>query len=294
MPPRVGTSVPPRVSWRQIEEADLAGVVALLARGFPIRDSAYWQRAITRLGAHRGPPGLPHYGFLLECGGAPVGVVLTIGSVRPAGDEPAVLCNLSSWYVEPAFRAYAPLLIAAAARHKDVTFVNVSPAPHTVPIVEVQGFKRYTNGQFVAVPALARAPGGVDVRLHDGDEAPQAPCDSVEIELVRAHRAYGCIALWAITPDRAFPFVFLPRRVSGAIPCVELVYCTSLATFIRFARPLGCALLRRGRAFILIDAPGAIAGLPGQFFSGKRPKYCRGAPPRVGDLAYTEIPMFGL
>jgi hypothetical protein len=287
-------SVPPRVSWRQIEEADLPGVAGLLARGFPIRDLAYWQRAFARLRVHHGPPDMPQFGYLLECDGTPVGVVLTIASVRPPGDKPEVLCNLSSWYVEPAFRAYAPLLISAASRHKDVTFVNVSPAPHTEPIVEVQGFKRYSDGQFAAVPALAPAPDGLDVRLQDGDKAPQGPCDAVEMELMRSHRAYGCITLWAIAPDRAFPFVFMPRRVNGVIPCAELVYCSSLAAFIRFARPIGWALLRRGRAFVLVDAPAPIAGLPGHFFPGKRPKYSRGIPPRIGDLAYTEIPMFGL
>jgi hypothetical protein len=287
MLPGAGMSVPPRVSWRQIEEADLAGVVDLLVRGFPVRDRAYWQRAFARLRDHRGPPELPQFGYLLQCDGTPVGVVLAIGSVRPLGEKPA------SWYVEPAFRAYAPLLISAALRHRGVTFVNVSPAPHTVPIVQVQGFTRYSDGQFVAVPAVAPAP-GVEVRLQEGDEAPKAPCDPLELELMRAHRAYGCIAIWAITPERAFPFVFLPRRVNGVIPCAELVYGPSLAAFIRFARPLGRALLRRGRAFVLIDAPAPIAGLPGYYFAGKRPKYCRGAPPRIGDLAYTEIPMFGL
>ena len=287
-------SVPPRVNWRQIEEADLAGVVDLLARGFPVRDTAYWQRAFARLRAHRGPPDMPQFGYVLECAGTPVGVVLTISSVRPPGDTPAVLCNLSSWYVEPAFRAYAPLLISAALRHEDVTFVNVSPAPHTEPIVEVQGFARYSDGQFVAIPALARASSDIGVRLQDSDEAPPAPCDPAELALMRSHRAYGCITLWAVTPDRAFPFVFMPRRVKGVIPCAELIYCPSLAAFIRFARPIGRALLRRGRALVLIDAPAPIAGLPGHFFPGKRPKYCRGTPPRIGDLAYTEIPMFGL
>ncbi|MBV9971048.1 MAG: acyl-CoA acyltransferase [Xanthobacteraceae bacterium] len=293
MSPSSGMSLPPRVSWRQIEETDVANLIELLTRGFPVRSSAYWQRAFARLRAHRGPPDLPRFGYLLECAGLPVGVVLAIGSVRPHGDRPAVLCNLSSWYVEPAFRAYAPLLISAALRHRDVSFVNVSPAPHTVPIVETQGFVRYTKGQFVAVPALAPSP-GLAVRLQDGNEAPDAPFDPVELELMRSHRAYGCLTLWAVTPDRASPFVFLPRTVNGVVPCAELVYCADIAELIRFARPIGRALLRRGRAFVLIDAPGPIAALRGHFFSGKRPKYCRGMPPRVGDLAYTEIPMFGL
>jgi hypothetical protein len=288
-------SVPPRVSWRHIEEADVAGLVALLARGFPIRDAAYWERAFARLRTHRGPPEMPQFGYLLECGGMPVGAVLTISSVRPPGDKPAILCNLSSWYVEPAFRAYAPFLITTAVRqNRAVTFVNVSPAPHTAPIVEAQGFTRYSSGQFVAIPALAPAPDSAGVRLQDGEEAPGAPCDPLEIALMRSHRAYGCITLWAVTPERAFPFVFMPRLVNGVIPCVELIYCPSLAAFIRFARPIGRALLRGGRAFVLIDTPEPIAGLVGRFFPGKRLKYCRGMPPRIGDLAYTEIPMFGL
>jgi hypothetical protein len=52
--------------------------------------------------------------------------------------------------------------------------------------------------------------------------------------------------------------------------------------------------LRQGLAFVPIDTPAPIAGLPGRFISGKRPKYCRSTPPRIGDIAYMEIPMFGL
>jgi hypothetical protein len=82
-------------------------------------------------------------------------------------------------------------------RHRNVTFVNVSPAPHTRPIVEAQGFARYSDGQFVAVPAFARAPGDVVFRLQDGDEAPKALCDPVELALMRAH---GHVIIWTCEP----------------------------------------------------------------------------------------------
>ena len=63
--------------------------------------------------------------------------------VRAEGAAGAAVprCNLSSWYVEPSFRAYAPLLVSQALRHKHVTYLNVSPAPHTLPIIEAQGFR---------------------------------------------------------------------------------------------------------------------------------------------------------
>ena len=48
----------------------------------------------------------------------------------------------------------------------------------------------------------------------------------------------------------------------------------------------------RGRPFVLIDANGPIPGLPGKYFGGKSPKYFKGpTPPRLGDLAYTEMAM---
>jgi hypothetical protein len=59
------------------------------------------------------------------------------------------------------------MLVSRALRHKDVTYVNVSPAPHTRPIIEAQGFARYCDGIFVAVPMLTDLLGGESVRLFD-------------------------------------------------------------------------------------------------------------------------------
>lgn len=136
-------AVPP-LRCRQIGEADIAAVAALLARGFHNRDRQFWLRAFARLTRREPPPGLPKYGYLLESGGVPVGALLVICSmVRAEGAAGAAVprCNLSSWYVEPSFRAYAPLLVSQAQRHKHVTYLNVSPAPHTLPIIEAQGFR---------------------------------------------------------------------------------------------------------------------------------------------------------
>jgi hypothetical protein len=285
----------PAIRCRQIDEGDVAAVAALLRRGFPNRNRRFWQRALNALARREPPPGLPKYGYLLESGGMPVGAILMICSEIRTGDRLAPRCNLSSWYVEPAFRTYAPLLVSQALRHKEVTYTNVSAAPHTWPIIEAQGFSRYSEGIFVCLPALQRAPAGEKVQVMAADASPAVAVDAFEQDILLQHAEHGCISLWAVSGGCAFPFVFRPRLVKGFIPCAQLIYCRDLADFTRFAGPIGRYLALRGRAVAILDANGPIPGLIGIFRSGSKPKYFKGPQrPRLGDLAYTEYAIMGV
>src|SRR5580658_11108284 len=177
---------------RQIDESDVPAVAGLLRRGFPNRNRQFWQRALDELTRREPPPGLPKYGYLLETGGAPVGVILLICSTMRADGTVAPRCNLSSWYVEPAFRTYAPLLVSQALRHKEVTYTNVSAAPHTWPIIEAQGFSRYSNGIFISLPALTF--GGEQAEVYDARRRPAVSFDPFEQETLTQHAAHGCIS----------------------------------------------------------------------------------------------------
>ena len=146
----------PSLRCRQIAESDIPAVAALLARGFHHRNQQFWLRALAQLTRREPPPGLPKYGYLLESGGVAVGALLLICSMVRTDGTAIPRCNLSSWYVEPTFRTYAALLVSQALRHKNVTYLNVSPAPHTLPIIEAQGFARYCDGVFIAVPMRRR------------------------------------------------------------------------------------------------------------------------------------------
>jgi hypothetical protein len=280
---------------RLIDKADIGAVASLLARGFPVHDRGFWLDAFAQLTRHEPPPGLPKYGYLLESGGVVVGAILLICSAVKAGDAVIPRCNLSSWYVEPAFRAYAPMLIAHALRHKDATYLNVSPAPHTLPIIEAQGFSRYCDGIFVAVPMLKGLFGGPKVEFLEGDQSPKVSFDRRDQEMLRQHAAHGCLSLWCVADDRAYPFVFRPRLVKGAIPCAQLIYCSDIGDFLRFAGPIGRLLARRGMPLVIVDANGPIRGLLGWFRRGNMPKYFKGPQrPRLGDLAYTENAVMGV
>jgi hypothetical protein len=289
----VKSSPEPGLRCRRIEEADIEAVATFLTRGFPARNRRFWLMALAQLTRHATPPGWPKYGYLLESEGVVRGALLLIISTVPAGETTVTRCNLSSWYVEPAFRAYAPLLVAQATGRKDVTYLNISPAPHTRQTIEAQGFLRYCDGTFVAVPLLRGLLDAEDVEVFAAPRQPTVQFDPRDQQLLLDHAAFGCLSLWCATPDYASPFVFRPRIVRHCIPCAQLIYCRDRADLVRFAGPLGRALARRGRPFIIVDANAPVPGLPGWY--RRVPKYYKGPqPPRLGDLAYTERAMFGV
>ena len=127
------SSLPPRINCREIGTADIDGIVNLLMSGFRDhhRTRDFWVRAFKRLSEHPTPPGFPKYGYLLDCKGTPVGVILLIFSSILVNGETRIRCNVSSWYVEPAFRGYAAMLVSRALKYKHVTYFNITPAPHT-------------------------------------------------------------------------------------------------------------------------------------------------------------------
>jgi hypothetical protein len=276
---------------RQIADLDLSSVAELLERGFPKRSRDYWFHVLERLGAHSTPTGMPRYGYLIERAGTPVGAVLLISSTIRESATLTIRCNVSSWCVEPNFRSYASLLISQATREQNVTYFNISPAKHTRPIVEAQGFSRYSSGQFVAsvYPSIRRR---IAVQVVGPHIDPNAHFEPYERDLLLAHRGYGCISVWCTTNERAYPFVFIPRIVKSIVPCAQLIYCRHIEDFIRFARPIGSYLALRGRPFVLIDSNGPIRELGGTYYDGVAPKYFKGPiAPRLGDLAYTEAAM---
>jgi hypothetical protein len=86
-----------------------------------------------------------------------------------------------------------------------------------------------------------------------------------------------------------------PRLVKRLMPCAQLIYCSDVADFVRFAGPIGRYLARRGKPFVIIDSNGSIPGLVGTFRPGTMTKYFKGPRrPRLGDLAYTEYVVLGV
>lgn len=276
------------VRRRQIEEADLGAVAELFAHGFLLRPRPYWLRGFERMRARSVPAGYPRYGLLLESQGRVVGAILTIYSSVPANGGFATRCNLSSWFVVPEFRGYAPLL--ASFRDPAVTYTNISPAPNTWSTIEAQGFRCIREGWFLSLPALSR--GSPQARILD---LSAAPADLIDRALLDEHEALGCKVMVLESAGEHFPFVFAPHRIlRRTVPTMILVYCRDFGDFVRFAGTLGRHLLLRGTLGVVVVAdPGArqLYGLP---VGATRRYYVRGPnPPKSCDIAYTEIVFLG-
>jgi hypothetical protein len=279
---------------REILDADVDPVIDLLRRGFP-SSRRYWEIGFGRLRARPVPPGMPRYGYMLEANGNAVGVVLLISSLRWVGDHQELFSNLSSWHVDPAYASHATQLFVRALTNKQTTFLSISPAAHVRPMMEALRFKRYAEGQVLAVPALARNRLTGRTRIVGADRLAESGLDERERRLLEQQAGYGCISLCCITDGQARPFVFLPRTIRGFIPCAHLVYCRNIAELAEVAGSVGRYLLARARPFVLIDANGPIPGLPGKYFPGATPKYYKGAQmPVLGDLLETEATIFGI
>jgi len=268
----------------------------LLVRGFPERNQEHWLLGLKRLTEHATPPGFPKYGYLLECDGSPVGVVLVIFSSMIIAGVTSIRGNVASWYVEPAFRGYATMLTSHALARKNVTYLNITPAPKTWPILEAQGYARYSSGQFLSLAALHGGPWRARVRPASNDIQPGEDLSPFEAQLLLAHASYGCFSVTCSAANRRHPFVFMRcwhRWKIGWLPYALVVYCRELEDFIRFAGPLGRYLAWHGMPMVFIDSMGPIPGLLGTTID-MGPKFFKGPRrPHLGDVAYTEQVMFG-
>jgi hypothetical protein len=285
----------PKIRAREIREEDIPSVICLLQMGFADRAAHFWPRVFARLRGRSCPAHLPQFGYLLECDGRIVGTLLLICSTVPHGKGITTRGNVSSWYVQPQFRSYAPLLVAKALSHKEVTYLNVTAAPHTRPILEAQGYSCYAKGTFIAVPAAQFRNGDSAIAIFPDRDLRTDEVDPVLKQMMADHEQFGCMSLWCRHDDEFFPFIFRPRLVKGIIPCVQLVYCRSIDDFVKLSVPLGRYLIARARPFVVIDANAPLPGVVGIYVEGRMPRYFKGpCRPSLGDLAYTEIPVLGV
>lgn len=294
----VNTMLAAKPRIREISESDIEAIADLLTRGFVHRSREYWMRGLQRQGTRSLPPDTPRYGYLLENEGAPVGCLLTIYSSKILGDEMTTCCNVSSWYVDPAFRNMAALFASMTQKRKNVTYFNVTPAYPTWPILEAQGFAPYCHGLYFSVPTLSRRGRGMRIETvtQDTQLVPNLP--GADLEKLKCEAGYGGLSIVCHTADGTLPFSFLPLRKRRGIipmPVVQLGYCRSIPDYVRCAGAIGHYLLRRGKPIVIVDANGPIPGLSGIYRRSLGRKYFKGPhQPRLGDLTDTELAIYGM
>jgi len=290
------SAVKPR--FREIGESDLDAIADLLTRGFVYRSREYWMRGLQRQSSRPLPDGAPRYGYLMEHENKPVGCLLLIYSLKMLDGQAVTCCNVSSWYVDPEFRNYAALFASMTQKRKDAIFFNVTPARPTWAILEAQGFKTYCRGLYFSLPVLAHAGRSMRVEAVTPQTSALAGLPDDEVAMLKRHAGYGCLSLVCRTAQEAVPFIFFRLRIRRGIiplPILQLGYCRTLDDYARCAGALGRFLLGRGTPIVISDANGAMKGVPGFYSEVRGRKYFKGPHcPRLGDLADTELAIFGM
>jgi hypothetical protein len=284
------------IRCREIGPADLEAIADLLTRGFAGRSRDYWMGGLRRQSVRAVPEGFPRFGYMLDHEGTPVGVLLLLYTARDNAGVASIRCNLSSWYVDPAFRNYAPILSSVAQRHKHVTYVNISPARWTWRTIEAQGFRAYCDGLFFSFPGLSRPAKGMRVEVVQKDARAVDGLSEADVALLARHAAYGCLSLVCRTVDgRGFPFVLQPMRIRRiAVPAMQLIYCVDVTHYVACIGAIGRFLLRRGWVSVALDANGRMNELVGFYRKQRGRKYFKGPQsPRLADLSDTELPIYG-
>ena len=286
------------IRCREIGASDLGAIADLLTRGFAGRSRDYWMAGLRRQATRDVPEGLPRFGYMLDHEGTPVGVLLLIYTARDDAGESSVRCNLSSWYVEPAFRNYAPMLTKVAQRRKDVTYINISPASWTWRTMEALGFRTYCKGLFFSFPALSGPGKRMRLEVVRKDARAIEGLSATEVALLTRHAAYDCLSVVCRAADgRASPFILQPMRLRhGWItpPVMQLIYGRDVADYVACAGAIGRFLIGRGKIAVALDANGRMEGLLGFYTETRGRKYFNGPHcPRLADLSDTELVIYG-
>jgi hypothetical protein len=287
-----------KIRCREISETDIDAVADLLTRGFFGRSRDYWMQGLRRQAEREVPGGYPRFGYMIDNDGVPAGVLLLLCSSRRDGAKTTIYCNLSSWYVEPAFRNYAPMLAKIAQKNKEVTYTNISAATWTWPIIETQGFNAYCSGLFFSMPALSRVPTGMTTETIAPETKAIAGLAAGDVEMLTRHARYGCLSLVCRTAEGdTLPFILSPVRIRRgwiAPPAMQLIYCPDIARFVQCAGAIGRLLLGHGKISVLLDSNGSVPGLAGFFSQARGRKYFKGPhQPRLADLTDTELVLYG-
>ena len=286
---------PSVIRSRPITPEDLDAIARLLIQGYPNRSIQFFKAAFARLAEHRTPSDFPKFGYVLESDGSAVGAILLIFSSIVDNGKVCIRANGAFWYVDPRYRVFAGVFLAQACGRRDVTYLNLTPGRHTWGILDAQRYKRFINGEFMALAALKVSSLGASVRRAGATETDIIGLSAFEVDLIRDHEQFGCLSLVCRSGGNAYPFVFERRVRSGVLKLryARLVYCRDLTEFVRFAGPIGRFLAVRGMVLVCIDANGPIQGLLGKYSKANTPKYFKGpCVPNLGNFAYTERVMF--
>lgn len=269
--------------------------IQLLATGFPNRSHDYWAAALSAIDCFGGNRAAQvPAGYLWMDRSNPTGVMLTPASMRSQSDGTAQrIVNLASWYVEPAARWKAPLMLRSVMQQHEAVYTDLSPTEPVQKMLTAFGFKQVTRGVSLNLLAVEAITGRTSSRVQDLGAVPAGAIKRETRDLLLQHRPFNCAAAAFKDGDSWCAMLFKLRRVRG-VPAAVLAYCESNAAFYRNLGHIARYLLRKGRLVLVVDVP-LTSNATGFLQTEKHTKFVRGTVTAdVTDHAGSELVLFGV
>ena len=233
-----------------IDNGNRVAAVALLTKGFPEKSEAFWSRGLSFVSAHHARLNFGEIGQLLMKGDDAVGVLLTIKSRLP--DEDRMVVNLSSWYVEPSSRWFAPRMLQMASSSQEETFTDLTPSPEACKLNERLGFSTVTD-YTLFYPLLPKALGPARARLRPLADVHPGALPAAMRDMLEDHARFGCMVAVMEADGRHHPLVFL-KTMTKRLPTARLIYCEDRQLAQRHISAIARHLLRKGRLAMTMAA----------------------------------------
>lgn len=269
-----------------IDNGNRVAAVALLTKGFPEKGEAFWSRGLSLINDHHERQNLGAIGQLLMKGEDAAGVLLTIRNRLPDTDRIAV--NLSSWYVEPSCRWFAPRMLQMATSSDEDIFTDFTPSAEACKLNERLGFSTVTDCTLF-YPLPLRALGRTSARLRPLAAVPPGALPAATRQMLEDHTHLGCIVAVMQADGRHHPLVFL-KTTTKRLPSARLIYCEDRRIAQRHITAIARHLLGRGRLALTMAALDEERNAVGFAVRKSAPIQVKGAwNPRFINETYSEL-----
>lgn len=279
---------------RTIEKKDWGEATDILMKGFPHRSLTHWANGFRRLENLKDTGLTDRIGYFLEHEGRNIGITLTFRTKRPAArGKLKEFVNLSGWYVDDAFRWYAPRMLSEVLREDGVLFTDLTPIPAIREMLPRLDFRPWNEGVLAASLPQIAGMWRKGARVVTLDRIPDGALLENERKLLEDHEELGCISC-AIQSGGQFHPLVLQKKMHKGVPCARVIYAPSRKFLVRHLANVLGFLLRKGIFVIFVECD-ADECPAGTVFFRRSIKFFKGEIDRdVIDFAYSEMVLLDL
>lgn len=231
---------------REVSPGEVDGLGRFLRAGFGHIDERVWLGMFQYAWIAE----KPNLGLVIHAEGRIRGFLGTIYATRRVNGKTGLVCNLSSLYVEPDYRTWAPMLMAAAVRDESVSYTALTPGRNFLHIAKAMGFEPLDRSRLFLPPltnSLTLRPGS---EIVSDPESVRSRLAEPERRIFDHHRPYDCLQL-AVQERSEATLLIAKRRVLRGVPVSELLYCGSPPLLARHLERVKIAVIARQKTVAL-------------------------------------------